>query len=76
MIARAATIADLVIGQEVIYVPSWEYRPTTAIHGTIESLYEVIASSSPSASFRPVKLASYALPIRFYVLNALYIIGS
>ncbi len=76
MIARPATITDLAVGQEVIYVPSSEYRPPRPIHGTVVGLFDVVAGSSPSAAYRPVLLRELDFPVRMFVENALFIIGS
>lgn len=76
MIARIATIDDLQVGQEVIYCNASEYRPPRAYHGTITRLWDPTLGTSPTSRYRSVRLDSLNLPVRFFVANPLFIIGS
>lgn len=73
MIARPATLQDLAVGQEVLYVPGSEYRPATVYHGVVTQLFPVYGEG---AGFRAVSLDTLPLPTRFNGSNPLFIIGT
>jgi hypothetical protein len=68
--AAPVAIADLSIGDEILYFAGGEYVPGTTYHGIVTALFSVLGS--PQAQFRAVRIDSMTLPIRLYASRPLF----